>query len=446
MEDKTGGLGPTYRMDSLVEMPVYELKIGMFVVELDRPWLETPFAIQGFVLQHDSQIDDIAKYCKHVYVLREDMVQRKRKQNSNAAESTFEHLPQGGASRSIAHGERASRAIPKAIVRPGSAYVTVKPAEQEHVAAQAAYLMGKAAIKEIQNSVRDDHSINIELANKVVSDFVDSIVRNPDAMVWMSRIKNKTEYEVEHSLNVCVLAIVFGRHLNFDERELHTVGVCGLLHDIGDMNIQTDVLDNPGPLSDDQIKIMRSHTVGGYKLLTETQGVAPAVIDAALNHHEYQDGSGYPRGLTGDRISECAKIIAIVDAYDAMTSERCYASAVSTDAAQKILYECRGGQFDEEYTMEFMRAVGPYPPGTWVELHNGMVGVVLSANQRFRNLPVISLVLDGEKKATEEKMLDLFLTDSKELDKSYLIKNTMKDGTNGLWLKDLKLQKARQTA
>lgn len=445
MEDKTKDFGSNYDRDSLMRMPVYDLRIGMFVAQLDRPWLETPFAVQGFFLNHDSQIDEIAQHCEHVYVMREDVVQKRRQQKKHIAAVKFETLPDGGTSLSIAHSERTSKDKSNAIVRPGAAYKMRKSAVQEHQEARAAYDRGKVAFIEIQNSVRDGQSLDVELVEQVVADCVASIVRNPDAMVWMSRVRGKAAANVEHSLNACVLAIVFGRYLNFDERELHVLGVCGLLHDIGNMKIPSDILDNPGPLADDQIKIMRSHTVRGYKVLTETKGILPAVIDAALNHHERPDGSGYPQGILGDNISESAKIIGIVDAYDAMNSERSYARALLPNEAQKVLYEYRDKQFDEAYVMQFMRAVGPYPPGTWVELHNGMVGIVLSANNKYRNLPVVSLVLDGDKNPVEEKFLDLLLTDTRELDKGFLIKNALADGSNNLWLKDIRLQLERQT-
>lgn len=231
----------------------------------------------------------------------------------------------------------------------------------------------------------------------------------------------------------------FGRHLNFEEKELKKLGLCGLLHDVGKMKIPPEILDKPGVLTEDEFSIMQDHTVAGHKLLSEEEGVLPLAVDVVLNHHERPDGSGYPRGLSEDEISEYAKIISVVDAYDAMTSDRCYSRAKSPVDAQKILYENRGKQFDEDCALQFMQAIGPYPPGTWVELHNEMVGIVLAGRRKFRHLPSVILVLDKDKQRVEQKTVDLHLTDKGGLDRGFLIKKTLKDGTYDLHLEDFKL-------
>jgi len=259
-------------------------------------------------------------------------------------------------------------------------------------------------------------------------------------MLWMSRIKHESEYTAEHCLNVCILAIAFGRHLRFDAAELRMLGLCGLLHDVGKMRTPRLILNKRTTLTEEEFLIIKQHTIDGHKLLKEEGGTPARPIDVVLNHHERPDCKGYPRGLKAGEISEYARIIAIVDAYDAMTSDRVYARAISPVDAQKEIYQNRGKQFDEEYALAFMQAVGPYPPGTIVELRNGMVGIVLAGQRKFRHLPTIVILRNEEKQVVAEKTVDLHLTDSGQLDKGFLIRRSLQDGAFDILLEDFKVK------
>lgn len=427
----------TYTSENLVKVRSSELQIGMFVAELDRPWLETPFLVQGFEIRHRSQVATIGQYCDHVFVLREGVPRKIFKPDQSRSwtpprrENTGTLINQGA-------GKKTSKSGRRSIVRSRPAYDVNKPIREEHPVARRAYGKGKLAVQKLLRSAQIGQMLDTAVAEEVVATCVDSIVRNPDAMIWMSKIKHEHEYTAEHCLNVCILAIAFGRYLNFEEHELQRLGLCGLLHDVGKMRVPAAILDKVEKLTSEELRILQDHTVAGHKLLVEIGHAPPLAADVALNHHERPDGGGYPRQLAADEVSEYARIISVVDAYDAMTSDRCYSRAKSPVEAQKILYENRGTQFDEECALQFMQAIGPYPPGTWVELRNGMVGVVLAGRRKFRHLPRVILVLNKEKQQISRKTLDLTLIDDGGLDKSFLIKKALKDGTHGLRLEDLR--------
>ena len=430
--------------DALTKVPVAQLQKGMYVAELDRPWEDTPFLLQGFEIRHKSQAKKVAEYCQFVYV---------RQQEKKVASPKPQRQKASRIGAVVTDKVEATLATPAPAVEPtpvphGSEAVSTqsgsssdsgqqRPDHQE--LGQAVRSEGKRAIGGLLHSAQMGQMLGTDAAEQTVTECVDSILADEDAMFWMSSMKRRHRYSAEHCLNVCILAVAFGHHLNFDGQKLYELGMCGLLSDIGKMEVSTAILDKYGALTPEETHAMQNHTVEGHRLLSE-RGGCPLATEVALNHHERPDGRGYPQGLHSEEISEYAKIISIIGAYDAMTSERSFTSAKSPVEAQKILYENRGTQFDEEYALQFMQAIGPYPPGTWVELHNGMYGLVLAGRRKFRHFPRVILVLDGDKKLTEERIVDLHLTESGELGKDFLVKKTHKDGTHSLRLKDFMTQ------
>lgn len=433
--------------ENLVEVSTSQLQVGMFVAELDKPWLETPFLVQGFEIRSNSQIQTLMEHCKTVFIHRDGKVRAAYKKNvaapppklsaqSSKIKDTGVTVRRGGGKKPVAKVSALRR------METRSEHEPKKSVRAEHKAARKISDIGKVNIKGIMNSVQMGQMIDTDVAENTVTSCVQSIMNNPDAMVWMSKIKNENEYTAEHCLNVCILAIAFGRHLRLSEAELQILGLCGLLHDVGKMKVPTEILDKPGKLTEEEFKVIQQHTVDGHRLLTETVSgvVHTATKDVVLNHHERPDGSGYPRGLDVSSISEFSRIIAVVDAYDAITSNRCYSRAKSPVEAQKIIFENRGQQFDEEIALEFIKAIGPYPPGTIVELRNGMVGIVLTGKHKFRHLPTVVILRDQNKNAIDERTVELHLTDTNELSKEFLIKKTLTDGEHGIYLKDYKVK------
>ncbi len=439
MTDQYDSEGRTYSRESLVQVPAAKVEVGMFVVELDRPWIETPFLLQGFEVRSRSQIRTLMNYCQHVYVLKEGLSRKPVEMRAPKLDLPPRKRDMGTLLPS-ARVKRKAHA-PRSVLRSRPAYEAGNPVRLEHAVARKVLDAGRVNVKALLRSAHTGQMLDTDLAEETVSSCVKSILENPEAMLWMTKIKQKNEYTAEHCLNVCVLAIAFGRHLRMEERELHLLGLCGLLHDVGKMQIPPEILDKPGRLSREEFELIKSHTVLGHRLLEDTtRGLPDLTLDVALNHHERPDGSGYPRGLSQGEISEFSRIISIVDAYDAITSNRCYAEEQPSADAQKIIFQNRGGQFDEELALHFIQAIGPYPPGTLVELRNGMVGVVLAGKPKFRHLPTVLLLRDAEKKPMEERTVELDHTDSGRLSKEFLIRRTHPDGSFGLSVRDYQVK------
>lgn len=393
-----------------IKIHISELQIGMYVSKLDRDWLETPFLMQGFIIESLDDIDLVAEYSEYVWV---DAVQQ-------------QWVP----------AEERAVSSPKA--RPKTVYINKVSAREEREAIQGVYREARRLTKSMLDDVRLGGVINTAQAKETVKDCVHSILRNPDALLWMSKMRNEDEYTAEHCLNVCILAVAFGRHLGMSEVELEKLGLCGLLHDVGKMRIPPQVLNKSAPLTEKEFNMIKAHTVHGRNLLMSSPGVYHGAIDVAYSHHERIDGTGYPRKLSASGISEFSRIIAIVDAYDAMTADRCYSRAIPSTEALKIIFKARGKQFDDRLALEFLRCIGLYPPGSIVELVNGMVGIVMETNKRYRHLPKILVVHHIHQPLKKELVLNLTEIEQGTLGKEYLITRALSDGSYGIRLREYK--------
>ncbi len=386
---------------------ISEVGIGMFIAKLDRDWLETPFLMQGFMVETLDDIEVLAEYCEYIWI--------------EAVQDVW--IPPE------------ERAVLESTHKP-KRYINKVSNQQEHRQAIGVYREARRITKTLLEEARLGGAIDTEQAKSTVNECVNSILRNADALMWMGKMRNEDEYTAEHCLNVCILAISFGRHLGMEEEDLHKIGLCGLLHDVGKMRVPPAILNKPGKLTDKEFKMMKAHSIHGRNLLMSSPGAYHGAVDVAYSHHERPDGTGYPRKLKSTGISDFSRIIAIVDAYDAMTAERCYAPAVPTTDAIKIIYHNRGTQFDERLADQFMDMIGLYPPGSIVELNNGMIGIVLNTNYRYRHLPKVILVRDTEKNSIKEKVINLANTEKGLLESDYLIKRVLVDGSHNVRLKD----------
>ncbi|AFU97405.1 HD-GYP domain-containing protein [Simiduia agarivorans] len=392
------------------KVAVDDLRPGMFVCKLDRDWLETPFLLQGFRIEHASDIAKLREYCRYVWI--------------DVAEEVWE-----GVGHESTHPQDPGRRQIHAIKQ---------SAQAEHARARKIYDTSRTVTKNLLTKASSGPPIAFDQAESTVQHCVDSILSNPDALLWMSKIRDQDEYTAEHCLNVCILAIAFGRHLQLAEQQLFQLGMAGLLHDVGKMRVPSEILNKPGELSEKEMRAMRAHVVHGRNLLQQTPNIAKQVIEAAHAHHERLDGGGYPRKLDATDIGKITRLISIVDTFDAITSHRCYAPARPVTEALRILYEARGSQFDEALVLEFIQFIGLYPPGSIVELENGMVGLVIATNEEAHHLPKIIKVCGPDKQPCEQEFLDLSLTRSGELGRDHLIRQLHVDGSFGIFIRDFK--------
>ena len=390
-----------------------DLEIGMYVSQVDRPWLETPFLFQGFLIANEKHIEEVQRICEYVYI---DVIKGRDTQLIISPNRVFTSPP-----------------VPK----PSRTYINTTALEDEIAVAEALHKKTRECIDEVFENIKNGEQLDIPKIKKAVSGFVDSIVRNPNAQMCLAQLKDKDEYTAQHSINVCVLTITFGRHLGMAENSLNLLGLGALLHDIGKIKTPLDILNKEGKLSAEEFEVMKKHPEHGRDILEKTEGVPHSVIDIALSHHERLSGKGYPHGHLSHQISPWSKIVAIVDVYDAITSDRCYHAGMSPTRALTKMYEWRIRDFDPELLEQFIQCIGIYPIGTIVELNSGEVGIVISVNTEMRLRPKILLILDEKKNPYyPARIADLSIYIRKDNEDGYGIESVLEPTSYNINVKD----------
>ena len=373
------------------------LRFGMHVVELDRPWKGTRFLYQRFTIETQEVLDELRRVSDHVFIETDSRLFPKPSKRPNgpllAAEpkSTIrpalsEHILSGRPIETRWHSE-------------------ITTLEEEISGAEVVESRAREVLYDTLDDIRMGNSVRVAGTKEVVAEMAESVIRNPDAMVVLSQLKNADEYTALHSLRVCILALTFGRHLDLSREELNLLGVGALLHDVGKMKVPNDILNKPGRLTDNEFEIMKSHVPEGVKILGNAQGIPQQSIEVAAYHHERYGGKGYAGGLSGDKIGLFGMISGIVDCYDAITSDRVYHAGMSPYEALTKMYTWRHTDFHPGLIEQFIQCMGIYPVGSVVELSDGRVGVVVAVNLRRRLKPRIAMVLDSNKKPLEKTMI-----------------------------------------
>jgi HD-GYP domain-containing protein (c-di-GMP phosphodiesterase class II) len=385
---------------ALIELHVYELKVGMFVSELDIAWEKSPFLVQGFDLKSNADIKAVQEVCDYVKI--DPSLQK------------------------AAHGAISSK-NEESLLR-------------AFEASAETYQQTSSLVKTMMDDIRFGNQLNVNGAKDAVSDCVDQVLESPNTMMLLTQLKHHDEYTSQHSLNVCILSILFARHLNYSNKELNDIGLCGLLHDMGKMKIPYEILNKPGRLSDQELAIMKSHTTLGRDILMSARDVLPGAVDVAYGHHEQLDGEGYPRGLTGSGISVYSRLVAIVDAYDAITSDRVYKKGRLHLQAISILTQAREKHFDASMVLKFIDCIGIYPVGNAVEMKNGEVGVVIKANPTNKTKPKILMLMDADKNFIDSSVIELSNEPKDSNGEIYRIQKVLRKDEYGLDLYDFNQQ------
>ncbi len=249
-------------------------------------------------------------------------------------------------------------------------------------------------IRDIMKNVTRDNVINAAPLSKAVDSIIDDLLANREMMLNLSDIRSYDDYTFSHSVNVTVISVVIGMCLHYPKNRLKDLGIGVLLHDVGKTRIPPDIINKPGKLTDEEYEIVKKHTWYGFETLRKSPGIRLTSAHVALQHHERQDGSGYPRSLKGDEIIEFARISAIADVYDAMTSDRCYRKSIPVHKVCQYLAESSGAQFDSRILDRFIEKVALYPQGTRVTLNDGRSGIVTKQNSGVPARPVVRLFWD----------------------------------------------------
>lgn len=413
------------------KVPVSQLAIGMHVVRLDRPWEETNFLLQGFVIQNDGDIAAVQEQCDYVFIEGRIDIHYSNTPSGRARQASG--TSQAGARKIKTVETKLETQIPKKRVN----YINKVDTRLELSSAKAHYKDAKATAKNIMSSIRLGRMLEMNQVQRAVDQTVDSVLRNENALLLLSKIKNKDEYTAEHCINVAILAAAFGKHLGMLKGEIRKLALCGMLHDVGKMRIDDTILNKPGALTPDEFDIMKHHTTYGRDVLAALPSMDHAAVDVAYAHHERMDGKGYPRGLPSHQIPLLAKMVGVVDTYDAITSSRVYDKGRASMEALQIIHKNKGKQFDAELAVEFIQMIGVYPPGSIVEMTNEEVGVVVANNKNSKLKPLVLMVRDAKKNPLPEYVeLDLARKPRDSSGEVYTIAREVPDETYGIVLKE----------
>ncbi|WP_341534009.1 HD-GYP domain-containing protein [Sporosalibacterium faouarense] len=258
---------------------------------------------------------------------------------------------------------------------------------------------------------------NKKLANKlktkcledigaIIESFINELFSQKEILVKMVDIKSMDNYTYQHCVNVAVLSIIVGIEMQYNKEKLTHLATGAILHDLGKTYVPKEVLLKPGKLTSEEFEVIKNHSEKGYEYLKDNMYVSSISRVIALQHHERVDGTGYPRGISGDEINECAKIVAVADVYDALVSDRPYRQALSPNEAIEYIMGASGTHFDYKVAQAFIKMIVPYPEGTLVRLSNGDIAVVTKTNPKFSLRPKVRVVMRNGK-AVENSTIDL---------------------------------------
>jgi len=387
-----------------------DLVVGMYVCDLDRPWLESPFSIQGFYIKDNLDVATVRDVCDYVFV--DKVVRQEQLSSSLPGASSAVMLatgtsgPGARSSRTADDGQRNQPTKFEQGIedffpdRELNKYTdTVSWRDETRNAKRAISYLYDYIAKLMQLSVKGDR-LDLQNIQKAVKPMVDSVIRNPDACLWWTTMKPAEDEIPDASLRSSVYATVLGRQLGLPEDDLYSLAIGGLLFDIGKLRQDDSILTADRRLNEREMAEMQRHVETGLNLLKRSGLTGPDIIDFIANHHERLDGSGYPQGLGGDFIPAFGRIAGVVDCYNAITGSRRYASTRSPAEAINQLYKLKSVHFHKDLIEEFIHAIGVYPVGALVELSSGEVAIVAAQSRAQRLRPVVLVLLDGDKNHT----------------------------------------------
>jgi len=519
------------------QVPISQVQFGMFVAELDRPWLDSPFLLQGFVLETDEQMAALKDLCEFIFIdrtksvgmqfsgkakidvaIKRDIsinrvtnvkrlttksrpsvvVRTKAKKNKSIKESSFfevmnaikkgevEHTkdgvifnvkadtdttssdstpPEENSKENKSASAHSSGGFLKSLFgnkdklkssvdydgkenkkavdnSPERFKVTiyedeVPNVEQEIAVIYPTYEKSQIATKELFEAIADEQNLDLSTVSDVLDNMVDSISRTPDALMWLSKLKDTDDVAYGQALNVSINMMAFASFLALPKQNVKDMGLAGLLQDIGKVKIPDRILHKPSRLNARELEVAKLHVEEGLKILEKTDDVSAFAMETIQQHHERFDGSGYPKHLQHHQISLNGQVAGLIDTYCAMTSDRIYANGLHNQEALDAIHRMRDVAFSNELIDQLIQFLGMYPVSSLVELNTGEVGVVIQQNQVRRLQPRIMIILTPEKiKYTAPITIDLLNAPTTPSGEPYKIVKGISSDSYGLNLSD----------
>ncbi len=355
------------RVENFQHVSIRDIKLGMFVVAVTKPKNDIHFK-PGLI---SSEATFRALRSIGVEEVRIDL-SRSKHQTEALLENPESNLAP--------------------VDEPEQTELTADEAHEQRQHTKKLYAEAKLLQTKLLDSLKNGETVDIAPLEEMADELVDSIFKNPDAMIYLSRIREKDTYLMEHSLNVGMLLANFGRYLGLSRLVIKELLVGGLLHDTGKIMIPDEILHKPGKLTFDEFEIMKRHVKYGVQFLDKSEGISEVMRTVAANHHERLDGLGYPNGLKGDELCLISRVSTIVDVYDALTADRCYKKGMPSTTAFRILLEGAGSQFDPILVKKFIKCMGIYPVGSLVKLKSNKLALVIERNEESPLKPVVKII------------------------------------------------------
>lgn len=424
--------------DSHKEQPLWEnqarihpaeLLVGHFVAGMDRDWNDSPFLIQGQMIESPEHKDWFERHCAWVVV---DLNRSLRKKLAPKRPP------------SISPGKPLTAAL-NLTAASGNARHPINRLRRTQVnqPAMKAALRGYVGLdqqaRRLIHSITKGGPLDVAGARSAVSALATTLDNNLSALVWLTRIKQQDNYTAQHCINVAILSMGLARALEWDDTQVEQAGLAGLLHDLGKMRVNLAILNKPGKLTPEEFDHLKQHSQFGYDFLKTDKDVPSDVAKAVLDHHERPDGRGYPNGKKLHEYSAIGALVAVVDAYDAITSHRVYDAARSHHEALSILWQQRETQFEGTLVEAFIQFMGWVTPGTLVRMTDDSIAVVLQARMGQRLLPVVQILVSDESGYRLGARLDLAKLNAIEGQPPLRIAKVLPDGAEGVDLQSLSL-------
>ncbi len=382
---------------------VRDLEVGMYVCELDRPWCQTPFPMQGFYINSDSDMHALKSFCQHVYI------------DLPLSRGEFDHLAEPGTINCLNVKQQQSRdndeakQVRVAPIRIKSPVLYKSKRPMQKAVRQAEKLMQKveSKVREVYEDVARGAAPNIVATEEVAAKMVANVIDNPDALLWLARVQKKDEHTYYHAVSASVWGLVLGRQMGLEVQVLETLATGLLLSQVGKAKLPKELLENVGYQTAEEYRIYQRFVTEGVELLKQDPNITPQVISVVEYHRERHNGSGFPKGVTGEKIPLLGKIAGLVDRFQELLQPRDGLNALGPAQALAVMFQGSNIEFQADLLERFVNAIGVYPTGSIVELTSLDLAVVVRPNEDRKLWPTVMLLEPSGKRKKDGKLVNL---------------------------------------